>query len=106
LMQLNDPLFVASAKSLAAKIVRKNTDQAQRLRYAFRRCLGRNLTPREQRSLSALHKRLLVIYQADPKAALELTESGQRDVALAIRWAAWTMVVRTILNLDEFVTRE
>ena len=105
LTQLNDSLVVASARALAIQIIGRK-DQSDRLQFVFRRCLGRRPTSDEEKSLSALQVRLLAIYSADPQSAIKLMGGRERETTECVRLAAWTVLVRTIMNLDEFVTRE
>jgi mono/diheme cytochrome c family protein len=100
---LNDPAFVEIAEGLAARIVNEcpgPASDSQRLAHAFRLCLGREPTAREQNLLLAVLDR----------------ERTERDDAASSHSAAkvgdlahcqpWVTVARVLLNLDEFVTRE
>ena len=102
---LNDPLIVASARALALRAL-SETSEAERLQFAFRRCLARRPEAEEETSLSALLQQLWTVYRADTQSAIALSNDGSRDVAESVELAAWTMLIRTIMNLDEFVTRE
>jgi mono/diheme cytochrome c family protein len=78
---LNDQGFFEYAQALAGRVLRDGPgDDAGRIAFAFRLCLGRNPTTRETEVLSRL---------------LRQHEGG-----------AWTSVARALLNLDEFITRE
>jgi hypothetical protein len=103
---LNDMAFVECAQALALRIIRHGpADDRDRIRYAFRLCLGRTPKAAEEDRLIRLMKTL----QA------ELTESDQerkpappdlpRDVD-ARQAATWTTLARVLMNLDEFITRE
>jgi len=83
LATLNDEAYVEAAKALARRVVREAPpDDASRLRYAFRLCLGREPDGVEKDTLSTvLHKS-------------NAPEQGWFDVA------------RVLLNLDETITRE
>jgi hypothetical protein len=87
LVTLNEPLFVESAKALAKRTLREGgyTD-ADRLAYAFRRCLARKPTPAEADEL--------------------LTFVARQERRLGDRVAAWTALSRVLLNLDETITKE
>ncbi|MFL5342436.1 MAG: DUF1549 and DUF1553 domain-containing protein, partial [Gemmataceae bacterium] len=82
---LNDEAFVELAHCLATRVLRENlrTD-SDRLRRAFRLCLGRPPRAKEMDRLMKL-----------------LAEVRGDDVI-----ATWTTVARVLLNLDEFITRE
>jgi hypothetical protein len=79
LTTLNEPLFVAAAQALGEKTLKEGGDtDAQRITYAFRRCVARAPTPQESAVLlNLLHK--------------------QNN---------WTAISRVILNLDETITKE
>jgi hypothetical protein len=113
LTTLNEPVFMESARALALRTVREggNTD-AQRLRYAFRRCLARKPNERETAALLGLlgkeTKRFAQsslnpwdLATADPAHPPALP----RDVRPQ-QLAAWTAVARVLLNLDETITKE
>jgi hypothetical protein len=80
---LNDQGFYEFAQALARRILRESED-GERIGYAFRLCLGRQPSPREQQTLERLLAR-------------------QRE---AKPLDAWTSIARVLLNLDEFITRE
>jgi hypothetical protein len=81
---LNDRGFFEFAQALATRILREEKDDAERIAYAFRLCLGRQPTPRERLALERLLARQNEVKPLD----------------------AWTSVARVMLNLDEFITRE
>jgi hypothetical protein len=75
---LNDEAFIEMAKGLVTRIEREGlTNDSERLMRAFRLCLGRAPTEREQSRLMKL--------QGD---------------------AGWIATARVLMNLDEFITRE
>jgi hypothetical protein len=89
---LNDQAHFEFAQALADRVLHEGTsDNVQRLRFAFRMCLAREPTEREQQRLADL----LAAELADSPGS---TEERER--------AAWTSVARVLLNLDEFITRE
>ena len=81
----NDAVFVELAAGLGKRMEAQSaTDDAGRVRWAFRACLARDPSPVEAgRVLAFLESQR----QADPKTA-------------------WVAVARVLLNLDEFITRE
>lgn len=108
---LNDPTFVECAGGFARAVIDVPTvDQSGRLdddliSAVFDRALSRRPSQSE----------LLIIQQLLDEERLSLqTESAARDVTgslelpqtQAVELAAWTVVCRAILNLDEFYTRE
>lgn len=81
---LNDQAFFEVAQALAKRIVEQNADDREAsIDYAFKVCLGREPSTREHQIVAQLMDRQ--------------TDEG-RD--------AWLAVARTLLNLDEFITRE
>jgi hypothetical protein len=84
---LNDQGQYEFAQALAARVLRDGgADDGERLCYAFRLCLARRPTEREQQRLTEL-----------------LLQQAREGAAPA---EAWTSVARVLLNLDEFITRE
>jgi Protein of unknown function (DUF1549)/Protein of unknown function (DUF1553)/Planctomycete cytochrome C len=106
LTTLNEPLFVESARALAAKALREGgaTDE-QRIVYAMRRCVARKPTGAEEGELLALLKREeqgISAAQAHEMIGNQAVPAGATDAQLA----AWTTVSRVLLNLDETITKE
>ncbi len=82
---LNDQGFFEFAQALADRILREGpSDDRERISYAFRLCLGRQPSEREQQTLEGLLQKQ--------------NEAKPLD--------AWISVARVLLNLDEFITRE
>jgi hypothetical protein len=104
---LNDPSFTEAARALACRVLRE-AQPPERLVYAFRLALARAPGPAEVRVLEELYERHLADFRRDRGKAEALTSVGQApgapDLDVA-EWAAWTSVVRAILNLHETVTR-
>jgi hypothetical protein len=110
---LNDATFFEAAQALARRILAETpaSDSAagvttDRLRYGFRLCLARQPSAWELERLEQLYQALLAAASSQPEEASKL--AGDKppvglDIAEA---AAWVAVSRTLLNLDEFVTRE
>ncbi|MCC2672720.1 MAG: Protein of unknown function (DUF1553)/Protein of unknown function (DUF1549)/Planctomycete [Armatimonadetes bacterium] len=95
LTTLNEPIFMECAEALAAKTLREGgkTD-AERLTYAFRRCVSRKPDAQELSVLLELLRK-----QSAPRVATTgSTVPGDLK--------AWTVVARVILNLDETITKE
>lgn len=87
LTMLNDPSFVELAQKLGERFAgMTDVSDTDRIENAFVVCLGREPSPNEAHLLTELYER---------------QKSVQPDIT-----AAWTMVARTMLNLDEFVTRD
>src|SRR6185437_14674572 len=100
---LNDTVFVECARTLGRRIAVRTGGTEDRLRYAFRLCLTREPTAHELSRLSRLFEQLRTLCRQNPKEAARLTGASGSDASEA---AAWVALARTLLNLDEFVTRE
>jgi mono/diheme cytochrome c family protein len=97
---LNDAAFYEYAQGLAARIDREGTmDDTAKLRYAFRLCVARDPTERELGRLQAFLAREQSDLAGKPEEAKKLSPDTPDR-------AAWVMVARVLLNLDEFITRD
>jgi hypothetical protein len=83
---LNDPVFLECAKSLGERVRKSAEGDSGRLRFVFELCLSRLPTDRELAVLAELVQRQRKL--------------GAKDDAV------WFGVARTLLNLEEFTTRE
>ncbi len=102
----NDVAFVEIAQGFAASLVAEPAlgDRA-RAERAFRRAVARKPSERELiRLLEYLESQRAYFASAPKNAALVAPQAT--DEANAPEAAAWTMVARVLLNLDEFITRE
>jgi mono/diheme cytochrome c family protein len=103
LTMLNEPTLVEAAQVLGAKAATSGRGSTETTTDLFRRCLTR--PPSEQELL------LLVKYYQTQKQRLVSKELDAEKIAGpgdgdAIERAAWTLMSRTILNLDEAITKE
>jgi mono/diheme cytochrome c family protein len=104
---LNDPVFVECAQALGRRIAAEKLSSTEdRVRYGFRLCLGRHPSPAETARLAKLYAEMLPLCQANPEGAAKLAGGPLPPGVNAPEVAAWVVVARTIMNLDEFVTRE
>jgi hypothetical protein len=104
---LNDQAFLEFAQGLAGRVWREAPDNdAERIRYAFRLCLARSPSSREQQVLSRLLDRQTAEFLGDAEAARRLVTAGPVESSEVAHRAAWVMAARVLLNLDEFITRE
>lgn len=106
---LNDQGFFEFAQALARRILVENSgNDLHRLHFAVQLCLGRPAQDRELKILEALLSRERLAFQQNPSEAKRLISANPVPIA-GVDWtefAAWTAVARTLLNLDEFITRE
>ena len=113
LTTLNEPLFLESAQALALKTLSEGgATDAQRLRYAFRRCVARRPTPQETLELLSLlrkQRQRLADGWTSPwdLAGFDATKAPKMPKgSTPVQLAAWTVVSRVLLNLDETITKE
>jgi hypothetical protein len=101
---LNDDGFFELSQALASRCLSEcHGDDAARVGYLFKVCLGREPDGRERQALARLLERQRVaLSKATPAelAALTKEKTGPQEAAL------WTLAARVMLNLDEFITRE
>jgi hypothetical protein len=113
LITLNQPTFVDCARALAARALRDGgASDDDRLAFAFRRCVARrpnavelstlkSLLAKERQRFSEPGAKPWELAAADPANPPKLPP-GATPASLA----AWTVVSRVILNLDETITKE
>jgi hypothetical protein len=113
LTTLNEPLFVECARALALRTVREGgASDAQRLDYAFRRCLSRKPSERESAALlGLLNKETQHFAKGKANPWDFAAEKPSQPPALPPgvsppQLAAWTAVSRVLINLDETITKE
>ena len=103
---LNDPVFFEAAQALAARVLREGPSaDTERLDYVFRVCLGRGPSQTEKDRVSTFLHRQRQRLMEEPKLATELYP-GSLDGAAPAEMGAWIALSRSLLNLDEFITRE
>ncbi|MFM9874724.1 MAG: PSD1 and planctomycete cytochrome C domain-containing protein [Fimbriimonadaceae bacterium] len=95
---LNDPGLLEGAVALARKVRSKNMSEG--VKVVVQHCLIREPDDREVILLSGLFERTKAKYSTALEAAKKLC--GEPDADLA----AWTLVVNTVMNTDEFLTLE
>jgi hypothetical protein len=112
LISLNEPIFVEAARAMALRILREGGDsEASRANYAYRLCTGRDATPAERTEIlnliSASRQRL-----ADGWLSINEVATGnpakKPDIPAHAKpqdAAAWTIVARVVLNLDETLNK-
>jgi len=109
LVLLNDPTFVEAARSFAARIVREGgSDDAARLRFAFTSATSREPTNEEAKLLTDLLDKHRAYFTEHPSEAAKVRTVGLAPTPMKIddaQLAAWTSVARTLLNLNETITR-
>ncbi|MDB6057626.1 MAG: hypothetical protein JWO95_1470 [Verrucomicrobiales bacterium] len=110
LTTLNDPVYFDAAQALAMRVWKDGgkTDDA-RADFAFRLCTGRKPSEGERQNVLELLHDQAGYFEDRTTTALEVAspdpKSPPKDVNLH-KVAAWTMVARVLLNLDETITKE
>jgi hypothetical protein len=109
---LNDEVFVEAAQALGRAMVRDSESIAARqpdrepldaqVAYLFARCLSRPPTDAEREMLVDYYRRQLGRFAAGDLDAAAVAGAGAGDAA---QRAAWTVLARALLNVDEAVTK-
>jgi len=110
LTTLNEKTFVEAAQALALRVIKEGgQDNKSRARYAFRLCTGRPPAPSEVNKLLTFWKEEYRHFENDTAAAVKISSPDLTNMPPDLnlhKVAAWAMVSRTILNLDETITKE
>jgi hypothetical protein len=109
LATLNDPQWVEAARVLAERLIKESGPQpAEKIRYLSEILLAHDPTPQMASVLKTSFQQMERHYARDPEAARDLISVGEKphDPAVAApELAAWTVVVREALNLDETLNK-
>jgi hypothetical protein len=110
LAMLNDAIVVEAAQALGREALGRElagsplvSDDDDRLQWLFRRVVTRPASSSEQKLLRQfleVQRRRLAAKEID---AAQIAGDGEGD---AVERAAWTLVARAVLNLDEVITKE
>jgi mono/diheme cytochrome c family protein len=103
---MNDKLFVQCARELAQRAIAQTQDAGGRVRYLFQRCLARPPVPEDERDLQKLLAKARDYYAGNPEAAKTLAGKVMPETIDPAEAAAWVVLARTVLNVDEVITRE
>lgn len=104
---LNDPVFVEAAQALGKRLLEMGTvDEPERIRQAFKACMGREAKPKELELLVKLVAEQEAIFAARPEEAKTLLGPYMPENVAPEKAAAHMILARSIMNLDEFLTRE
>jgi hypothetical protein len=110
---LNEPVFLESARALALAALKEGgATDSERLVFAFRRCLARRPDDAESRPLLDLLARETARFGSGAVDPWDLTVDKPEEAlrlpatATPAQFAAWTVVSRVLLNLDETITKE
>jgi cytochrome c553 len=109
LAALNDPTLLEAARVFAQRILAEGgKDDASRVDFAFRACLGRSPSKAERERLAGFVDQQWKGYRNDRKAAEALVAVGTAPRPADLdprRLAAWMMLANVLFNLDESLTK-
>jgi hypothetical protein len=106
LVLLNDPAFLELYAAFARRIMEGGGDDRQKITWALRTCVARRPREEELRVLTELVENKRREFAADPRRAEQfLKQSSVPRDEHSIDLAAWSLVSRALLNLDESITR-
>lgn len=100
---LNDEVFVEAAQTLGRQLAEHSGTVEERMKTLFRRCLVRTPTDAELARLMKFYETERQRFASGKFESTVVASAGGGD---ANERAAWTVTARTLLNLDEMVTKE
>ena len=104
---LNDAAFVEFAQGMAHRLIKEGPpDDAGRIAYGFRLCTSRKLSAEDGKVLLDVLVKERAAYLSSPTDAKTLCGDKLPANMNEPEFAAWVMVSRVMLNLDEAITRE
>jgi mono/diheme cytochrome c family protein len=110
LVTLNERTYVEAAQAMGLRVMKEGgDDNRSRAAYAFRIATGRAPTERESKSLLNFWEEQYRYFEDRSAAALQVALASPTNVPPDVnihKMAAWAMVSRAILNLDETITKE
>ena len=119
LVTLNDPQFVEAARVLAQRtlVAYISTSKTKMdmlsfpdvlIQAMFKAVLSRPARPVEVGLLKKLYSDELLSFKNEPKRAKALLKVGEYPIEAALKTnelAAWTLVVSTVMNMDEALVK-
>lgn len=107
---LNDPVFFECSQILGKRIVaetqQKDARLTDRIDRAFQLCLARQPSQAERTIIKQLYNEQSQLLKQDQAAVIALTKSQKIPTGSTPQEvAAWIIIGRVLMNLDEFVTR-
>jgi hypothetical protein len=110
LTTLNDPVFVEAAQALALRVWKEGgKNDRSRMNYAFELCTGRQPRPKETAALELLLRDSESLFENQTSRAVLVASPDAKNPPADVnlhKVAAWTMVSRVLLNLDETISKE
>jgi hypothetical protein len=109
LVLLNDPTFVEAARVFAGRILQEGGPTTrERVDFGYRQATCRTADADEHRQLEALLERSVRYYTNHTDAAGQLLKIGNAPNPAGlnpVELAAWTIAARTIINMNEVISR-
>ncbi|NBP88941.1 MAG: DUF1553 domain-containing protein, partial [Planctomycetia bacterium] len=105
---LNDPMFLEIARAFGETIVQVAGSDADRMQELSRRLLSRDFSAEEADQLLEYLKSQRQRLAEGTLSATELmgvADSGQQDLQQLREEAAWMLVARVVMNLDEAIVK-
>lgn len=110
LTTLNEKTFVEAAQAMALRVLKEGGhDTDSRARYAFRLCTSREPSRDELSAILKFWNEQYDHFENDTASAVKVAVPDLNHMPPEVnlhKVAAWAMVSRALLNLDETITRE
>ncbi|MDB6052933.1 MAG: Protein of unknown function (DUF1553)/Protein of unknown function (DUF1549)/Planctomycete [Verrucomicrobiales bacterium] len=110
LTTLNDLVFVEAAQALALRIFKEGgKDDPERLSYGFELCAGRKPDATESAKLLEFLQKQKDYFEDRTASAVKVSVADPTKIPEDVnlhKVAAWAMVSRILLNMDETITKE
>jgi hypothetical protein len=110
LTTLNEKTFVEAAQAMALRVIKEGgPDDRSRATYAFELCTSRRPDPAELGFLLKFWREQYDYFENHTSSAVGVAVPDPKQLPADLnlhKVAAWAMVSRAILNLDETVTKE
>lgn len=104
---LNDPVFFECAQYVGKRIADYDADSVnEKLRYAYQLVLSREPSSKEMNILKEVYQSFQEKYAKDTELAAALTDGCDITEDKCTETAAWIALGRTLLNVEEFFTRQ
>ncbi len=102
LQLLNDPVFIEASKNLAILMQKYAKTTEEQLKWAYQRIFIHEISNKNLDALLRLYEISLKKFKEKPANAKEFL----KDKKTNLETAALTVIANTMINLDEFVTKE
>jgi hypothetical protein len=104
---LNGPQAMEYAKALAEQTLNRGGDNDRdKIIYAMRRCIARTPADNEIKTVNAMLQQQRARLKSNQLSAAEILQDETGDGDQSNELAAWTLVSRVLLSLDETITKE